>query len=995
MKYRIQRTNYRSFEVYEQNKRAPRAYFIPYHDEERLRQTPAREQRYASDLVQVLSGEWQFHYFADSAALPRELDTATFAFDTVQVPSTWQRTGYEPPVYLNCPYEFEEVPPELPEKVSAGVYRKLFTVEATRERTYLVSFLGVSSCLDLYCNGYHIGYSEGSHNTAEFDLSAVVQPGENELVAVVHKWSTGTFLECQDMFRENGIFRDVLLYDLPKTFLNDVFLRPAPVGEGEYRLQVTAEVLGDLGGWSLEFGIEELSLTTTLPAKERLTFSLDKLKVQEWNAEQPVLYTAWLRLKNGGAVSQAVRIPIGFKRVEIKGNHFTFNDRLIKFKGVNHHDTDPKTAYCMRYDDYLRDLTLMKQFNVNAIRTSHYPPDPHLLMLADELGFYVVDETDIETHGCEYPPHHQINLISSDKKWIPRFLDRVKRMLFRDRNHACITMWSLGNEAGGHHCQDACYAFLHAVHPEIPVHYEGVCRTPVYAYDVYSEMYTSHAKLEAIGKGEQGEQFLPKPFFLCEYAHAMGVGPGGLEEYWDVFYRYDNLMGGCIWEWADHAVEHNGAKAPLHWTYGGDHGERKHDGNFCVDGLVYPDRRPHSGAYAMKNVYRPLRAEALDEGRFRFLNTNRFAAAPCAVEWLLRTNGLPAADGRFELNPAAGQTEDVTLPLPELSPDAEYHLSFRYLDDNNEEIAAEQLPLQEQYIPEALPSGAAPILTRGKSTITVEAGDAVYSFQRKTGALRYLSIGGEQLLAGRALQPNLLRALLDNDNWVNWVLKDTGLLEMTLRHDSLHATPVDNAVVVTAIYSILAKEEAVFTATVATKILPGGAAEITARLEPTEAFTLGELPRFGLTLPLKKELHQLRYFGLGEKENLPDFKAQAYLGVYDTTVEATSEPYIKPQDNGNHGAARWLNVTDGSGRGLRFTNAPGRFSFSAHNYTQALLTAARHQEDLKDEGQTFLSIDGYVRGTGTSSCGPDALDQYRFDCHEPLAFSFVMLAVGG
>ena len=999
MKYRIQRNNYRAFEIYEQNKRAPRAYFIPYSDEKRLRATPEREQRYASDLVRVLSGEWQFRYYEHAAELPRELDTAEVRFDTIRVPSTWQRTGYEPPVYLNCPYEFEEAPPELPEKVSAGVYRKTFTIEQLRERTYLISFLGVISCLDLYCNGYHIGYSEGAHNTAEFDLSAVVTQGENEIVAVVHKWSTGSFLECQDMFRENGISRDVLLYDLPKTFLNDIFLRPAPQGDDGYRLQVTAEILGEqLSGWSLEFSIDGLEQTVTLPAKERLTFTLDKLKVTEWNAEQPTLYTAWIRLKKDGAVNQAVRMPIGFKRVEIAGDLFRFNDRLIKFKGVNHHDTDPKTGYCMTYDDYRRDLTLMKSFNVNAIRTSHYPPDPHLLTLADELGFYVVDEADIEAHGCQMEPHYQIDLISNDKKWIPRYLDRVKRMLFRDRNHACVTMWSLGNEAGGHHCQDACYAFLHAVHPEIPVHYEGACRTPVHAYDVYSEMYTHQENLAAIGARDESEdyrKYLGKPFFLCEYCHAMGVGPGGMEEYWDLFYRYDKLMGGCVWEWADHAVDH-GEKAAVRWTYGGDHGERKHDGNFCVDGLMYPDRKPHTGAYEMKNIYRPLRAQSLEGNTYRFLNTNRFADENCAVEWLLRVNGLPAAQDRFELSVPAEQAKDVALDLPEWDAQAEVHLTFRYLNGAGEEIAAEQLALQELYLPEALPTGDAPVLHREKSTIVVAAGDVTYTFHRKTGALRYLTVGGEQILAGRALQPNLLRAMLDNDNWVNWYsLQDFGLLDLTCRHANLRAEQDADGVAVTAVYNITAKEETIFVATVTIKILPGGAANITARLEPTEAFTVGELFRFGLTLPLKKEFGNLRYFGLGEKENLPDFKAQACAGIYEATVAATHEPYIKPQDNGNHGQTRWLEVTDAGGRGLRFTNAPGRFSFSAHHYSQAALAAAKHQEELREENLTFLSIDGFMRGTGTSSCGPDTLDPYRIDFHEPLEFEVAMVAMAG
>ncbi|MDR2525433.1 MAG: hypothetical protein LBC83_04470 [Oscillospiraceae bacterium] len=994
MKYRIQRSTYRDFALYEHNKRGPRAYFIPYGREDALRNTPARAERYHSDLVQVLSGQWRFRYFADSADLPKELDTDSFKFHSVQVPHTWQRPAegiakaYEPPVYLNSRFEFEDVPPALPEVVPAGLYCKSFTLpERNKERSIIIAFLGACACVDLYCNGYHIGYSEGAHNTAEFDLSAVAHAGDNEVVAVVYKWSTATFLECQDMFRENGIFRDVLLYDLPKTYINDFFLRPTYLGDGEYRLNIAAEILGETSGWSLEFGIDGLDQNASLPAKERMSITLDKLRVQEWNAETPFLYTAWLRLKNNSGISQVVRVPLGFKRVDIKGEVFTFNGQGIKFKGVNHHDTDPLKGYCMRYEDYERDLRLMKEYNVNAIRTSHYPPDPHLLMLADELGFYVVDEADIETHGA-CATHDDIDLISNDKKWIPRYLDRVKRMLFRDRNHACVTMWSLGNESGGVHCQDACYAFLHAVHPEIPVHYEGgAWKHPGHYYDVNTGMYTHPNKVKAIGKREAEEYYKGKPYFLCEYVHAMGFGPGGLEEYWELFYRYDNLMGGCVWEWADHAVDH-GENAKIRWTYGGDHGERIHDSNFCADGLFYPDRKPHTGALAMKNVYRPLRARALSKNKFAFTNTNRFADESCVLAWQLRKNGEIAAEGSQALAVPAMKSVEAALELPKFSAKNEYHIRFLYLDAEGREIADEELALQECFLPEAPVKGATPVLHREKSTVVVEAGEVVYSFQRKTGALRYFTVSGRQLLTGRALQPNITRAFLDNDGPVKKSLEKLGLLEPSLRHEGLQAEECDDGVCVTAVYSVCGMDQAYFTATVQTKIIAGGAAEITARLEPTDAFGSGEIPRFGLTLPLERDLENLQYFGLGSEENLPDLRAHTHTGIHATTVQGTHEPYIKPQENGTRCACRWLNITSKDGGGLRFCNAPTKFAFTAHNYSPANLAAAKHQEDLKDDGTTYLCIDGFVRGTGTASCGPETLDAYRIRCREALEFSF-------
>jgi len=931
MQYRIQHSNYRDFEMYEQNKRAPRAYFIPYSSAETLREVPAARQRYESDLVTVLSGAWDFRYYADAADLPKEFDTAQVDFDEIQVPSTWQRTGYEPPVYLNVKYEFEDFPPALPEKLSVGVYRKRFQLEQIENRNYLLSFLGVIPCVDLYCNGYHVGYSEGAHNTAEFDLSGVVRVGENEIVAVVHKWSTATFIECQDMFRENGIFRDVLLYTLPRAFLNDYWLRPLKNADGDYRLQCTVEVHGEISGWGVELTIDGLDAKYSGPAKERMSFALDKLAVEEWNAEQPVLYTAWLKLHRNNEPPQIVKIPFGFKSVEIKENVFTFNGRAIKFKGVNHHDTNPVTGYCVTYEDYEKDLRLMKALNVNAIRTSHYPPDPHLLMLADELGFYVVDEADIEAHGAQCT-HDDINLISNDKRWIPRYLDRVKRMLFRDRSHPCVTMWSLGNEAGGWHCQDACYAFLHAVHPEIPVHYEGACRTPVFGYDVYSEMYTNHYTVERYGKCDvEQEEKRAKPFFMCEYAHAMGNGPGGMEEYWDLFYRYDNLMGGCIWEWADHAVYH--AEGPYRYTYGGDHGERLHDGNFCVDGLVYPDRTPSVGAWAMKNVYRPIRG-AWDDGKLVFTNTNRFANAACTLTWELLHNGIAILNGETDLDIPALERFTLPLDLPALE-SGDYALTLQYGD-----VAFEQITLQEQYIEEEIPDSAD--ISNILST----------------------------------LKPNFLRAWIDNDNWRNWVQKDYAAQNLIVKDDGVYAG-----------------DDKQFSIEIITEEI-SGACKVTARLTPAEDILEGlQIPRFGVTLQLPREWQNVRYYGLGEHENLPDIKAQSKLGVFETTVAAMHEPYIFPQDNGNHGETRWLALTDENGHGLRLFNAPGKFNFSAHNYSQESLEAAKHQEDLRDEGAVFLSIDGFVRGSGSSSCGPDVLEQYQIDLTDGLEFSFMIAGI--
>jgi beta-galactosidase len=587
-------------------------------------------------MVKVLSGDWAFKFYGSIKDVPDKLDSLKVKFSPVTVPSDWQRLGFEEPVYLNCPYQFKTLAPEIPEDMPVGVYRKIFELDRIAD-TEIISFLGVANNLSLYVNGKFAGYSEGSHNTAEFDITSLLTAGANELLIVSFKWCNGTFLECQDMFRENGIFRDVLLYEYGEIYINDFEFKTKFVGGSSYDLNLCVNAVGAYKDYSVKFELFDGNKSVACdeqPAGEDVDFEFKSLNVKEWSAEIPNVYTAYISLVKNGKTVSVIRNYIGFKNIEIVNEVFRFNKKSIKFKGVNHHDTNPKKGYVMSADDIKFDLTLMKELNVNAIRTSHYPPDPMLLSLADIMGFYVVDEADIETHGTGsigpkklYKP----NLISHDVKWANRYVDRVCRMYFRDRNHPSITMWSLGNEAGGYKNQDICYMFLNGVCPEIPVHYEGAVRTKRVGYDVISEMYTSSENCEKTAKHERGKKYFGKPLFLCEYCHAMGVGPGCLEDYWQIFYKYENLMGGCIWEWADHAVWHDLSdkkqKYSYEYTYGGDHGEEMHDGNFCVDGLVYPDRKPHTGALEMKAVYRPIRCEKVGNKLYKFTNTNRCRAS--------------------------------------------------------------------------------------------------------------------------------------------------------------------------------------------------------------------------------------------------------------------------------------------------------------------------------------------------------------------------------
>ncbi|MBQ8015511.1 MAG: hypothetical protein IJ264_04925 [Clostridia bacterium] len=1000
MKYSLNKTNFNDFSVYEINKLEGRAYAIPYSVKEVLKKTSFKKERSSSDLVKVLSGKWQFKYYSCNKDLPDVLDTDKTAFDTIKVPSTWQRIGYDAPAYINCPYAFDDVPPYVPYEQPVGVYRKTFDI-ANLNKVYIISFLGVISCLDLYINGNFVGYSEGAHNTAEFDITKYLVEGENELVAVVHKWSNGTFLECQDMFRENGIFRDVLLYEMPETYLNDVYFRTKETSKG-WDLDIAIAINGKTDGYSVCCEIydkNKLVAKKCVPADAACSIDFKSLDVISWNAEIPTLYTAFVTLFSGDNEIMTTRNCIGFKTVKIKKDIFTVNGKKIKIKGVNHHDTHYKNGYVMSFDDMEKDIKLMKSLNVNAVRTSHYPPDAQFIVLCDMYGLYVVDEADIETHGCGCDPHDNIDLISHDLKWAPRYLDRVKRMYLRDRSRAGIIMWSLGNEAGGYACHDVCYEYLHDVCPEIPVHYEGVVRNERHSYDVVSEMYTNHADVEKTGKHTRGKKYTPKPFFLCEYAHAMGVGPGGLEEYWELFYKYENLMGGCIWEWADHAVYHPNGK--LKFTYGGDHGEWRHDGCFCVDGLVYPDRRLHTGAKEMKNVYRPVRAE-YDNGTLTFINTNRFKnTSYLTAVWELVKNGniLLAAD-ELVLDIDAEQKKEYKIDISVPKEDCDCHLNIYYFDGDNE-VAFEQFALKEEFEFDVKKSKEKLSVSSDADKSIINFADGSITFSNKSGMIESYVVGGKEFINSspafaKGFLPNIYRAFLDNDTrfrdeWIAAGYDDYRCVctdfEVEVKKDKAE---------VEIEYKLKSKKTLLPLGKVDIeyKIYSNGIVKVEAEFKPIAKKRLAaHMPRFGMTLEMPEKFNNIEYYGMGPDENLSDLYAQSIIGVYETTVDEMHEPYIRPQDSGNRTKVRYLNVTDNNGDGIKFAFDDEYFNFNVRAYSQKLLQNAKHQEDLHSENTVVVNIDGFTRGTGTASCGPDILPQFEVNGRDGLEFSFYMIPV--
>ncbi len=1008
MNYLLNTTNHCDFKTLEIGRMKPRAYFVPQKTFEAAKKVDFRDERKESDIATLLSGEWDFKYYKKKSELPETLDTSEISFDKVSVPSTWQRTGFDSPAYINCPYGFDPValglpegkgvkPPELPEDFPCGVYRKKINIDDT-EKEYVLTFLGVSPCIDLYVNGKFVGYGEGSHNSYEFNITKFITEGENEIVAVVFKWCTGTYLEAQDMFRENGIFRDVLLYAYDKTYINDYEVETVRRGRN-YDLTVHFKVNGNTDGYFAKAALYdgETLLAEDSADAENGYVAFKKLFVSQWSAEVPKLYELYITLENGDGEKMTVRSYVGFRDIKIDGTTFLFNGEKIKLFGVNHHDSHETKGYAMSIEDLEKDVRLMKEYNVNCVRTSHYPPDPAFLTLADIYGLYLVDEADIETHGL---PHLGVewNVIAHNLQWANRFKDRVRRMFMRDRSHPCIIMWSLGNESSGYKCHDRCYDMLkNELKTKIPVHYESACRTIRQHYDVYSEMYTHPDDLIKIRERKRGKSYTEVPFFLCEYCHAMGMGPGALREYIDIFESDDIFMGGCIWEWCDHSVRHVGDGFKYEYTYGGDHGEKLHDECFCVDGLFYPDRTPHTGALEMKELYRPLKATRFSCNKLTLFNKNFFRdSSYIEVYWEYNVNGETEVCGSFSTDIAPRKGKKYPLPIPEIDYSKNVYLDIYYIEGDFE-IAKEQLILSEaRFDYPGLTSGKVGVESDGeKITVSFEGG--VIEFSEETGEMVKYEKDGVSVLNSTPVfsdgfKLNLTRAYMDNDRVKRIDWEKHGLsFDTKLVLEDLTAEVKAGVASVSEYISVYGSEDILFNASVIYIIGANGVVDIEVSLVPDEGSKekVEKLPRLGLLFEADKSFSEIEYFGRGECECLSDCKAQSLMGLYKATVASQHEPYIRPQDNMNHCDTSYLKLLNENGDEILIYSDKS-FTFNVHNYSQKLLFGAEHREDLHDEGATFVTLDGFTCGTGTGSCGPNTLPEYEVDATEELNFNFVI-----
>lgn len=998
MKYIINQDNYHTFNTLAVNRLAPRSYFIPYPDREQAMRVSGREKRYASPKVICLNGQWDFRFYTRPAQLPKVLDTQEVTWDRIPVPGCWQFQGYDKPFYVNSRYQFPFQPPRIPtlepvgpvfawigadqgigprrrdpgeEYNFVGVYRHFFQVEDPRKR-HEISFLGVASCIDLYVNGSFVGYSEGSHNTAEFDVTEFLNPGENELLAVVHRWCNGSYLECQDMFRNNGIFRDVLLRISQESDVWDIAWETRSHGTAGtphktqeavsrtaadgavYDAAVTATLYEE---GPVRFTLQGHGICQTLTGNSRehvaqVTFT--GLPVREWNAEEPVLYDLLIETE-----TCCIRERVGFKRVTADGKVFRINGRPVKLHGVNHHDTSPTGGYTMTPEEIERDIRLCREYNIDTIRTSHYPPDPYLLELCDEWGVYVVDEADLETHGSwaqTLPPNY--SHISNDPAWSLHYLDRVRRLFHRDKLHASIILWSLGNESGGYRNTDKMYQYLKK-RTDLPIHYESVIHTRRRAYDVGSEMYPSVEKVHQVGEGTRNiPELCDRPYFLCEYAHAMGVGPGNADSYWQEIYRYDNLMGGCIWEMVDHAVLHPDGS----YTYGGDHGEWEHDGNFCVDGIFYPDRTPSTGAKIIKHLYRPIRVTHGEGNLYEIFNTTGFTPGS---RYVLRCSW---SDGReTEIVPMVGPLERKWIRIlpPEhrsregyqrivQDPRRELLLTITTVEKHTGRVAGvEQITLREAALPKPARSSQKPLPP---------------ILQMEGGYFR-LYLGDTELLAADPYTI-LFRAPTDND---------VDLLQRCAVADFLDQKE-----------EILCMERSEMQLKVRTRITCQGGSFlctdtyeycsrgilVTSRLWCERSKGRGRsLPRFGKAFRLDQRFDRVTYYGRNG-ESYADMKEHAQISMVACRVEEMTEPNIRPQESGNRCDCQWASVSDGRLL-ISFQAVDRPYELGIKPYSDRQLLQMKHREDERVTG-TYVTLSAFQQGIGTGSCGPVTAPQYRY-----------------
>ena len=990
---------YENLNVLHENTMPARAYYIPASK----RMDNLVEHREESDRMQLLNGTWEFQYFTSiynikDSFFEKNYDTENF--DEIQVPSVWQMAGYDTHQYTNIRYPFPFDPPYVPQDIPCGAYVHNF--EYSRDEKASKAFLnfeGVDSCFYVWINGSYVGYSQVSHMTSEFDVTDVLQDGTNTVAVLVMKWCDGSYLEDQDKFRMSGIFRDVYILKRPKQAISDYHIKTR-IEDMLAKVEIEMKFYSPL---NVKISIEDRNgaVVALGSIAEEGTAVLEIASPELWNTENPYLYKLILETENEVIVDH-----IALRKVEIKDQVIYLNGQKIKFRGVNRHDSDPVTGFTISLEQITTDLTLMKQHNFNAIRSSHYPNAPFFYEMCDKYGFMVIDEADIEAHGpfmiyrkedTDYNRFKRWNeKIADDPVWEEAIVDRVKLMVERDKNRFCIVMWSMGNESAYGCNFEKALEWTKNFDPDRITQYESARYRnydETYDYsnlDMYSRMYPALSEIQ-----EYLDKDGSKPFLLVEYCHSMGNGPGDFEDYFQMIQDNDKMCGGFVWEWCDHAIAHGTAEnGKTIYAYGGDHGEEIHDGNFCMDGLVYPDRTVHTGLLEYKNVYRPVRVVSYDKesGELVLHNYMDFDDLKdyVKISYELTQDGLVISKdilSEFSVVPHGEGKTNLKISVPENGKcylKLIYHLKkeLPLLDEDHilgfDEIEVSKddakCKLAEKWMQKTAVDSELQV-NENDTQIHIKGREFAYTIDRRTALFTEMKFAGREYL-NHPMELNIWRAPTDNDMYIKAEWKKAHYDKAYTRAYTTEVVQGKHGVKIVSHASVVAETvQKILDVTITWKIDASG--KIDADIEATKDGEFPDLPRFGVRMFLDKKLSDARYFGMGPQESYRDKHQAASHGLYRANVGDLHEDYIRPQENGSHYDCEYVELNN-SRYGI-VVSAENAFSFNASYYTQEELEKKTHNYELTESDSVVFCVDYALNGIGSNSCGPVVLDQYRFD----------------
>ncbi|WP_411329242.1 glycoside hydrolase family 2 TIM barrel-domain containing protein [Blautia hansenii] len=990
---------YEDLSVLHENTMPARAYFIPASK----RMDNLVEHREESDRMQLLNGTWKFQYFNSIYDVQEpffEKDYDTENFDEIQVPSVWQMAGYDTHQYTNIRYPFPFDPPYVPQDIPCGTYAHTFVYhkDENAPKAFL-NFEGVDSCFYVWINGSYVGYSQVSHMTSEFDITDLLRDGENSIAVLVMKWCDGSYLEDQDKFRMSGIFRDVYILKRPKQAISDYHIKTR-IEDMLAKVEIEMKFYSPL---NVKISIEDRNgaVVALGSIAEEGTAVLEIASPELWNTENPYLYKLILETENEVIVDH-----IALRKIEIKDQVIYLNGQKIKFRGVNRHDSDPVTGFTINPEQITTDLTLMKQHNFNAIRSSHYPNAPFFYEMCDKYGFMVIDEADIEAHGpfmiyrkedTDYNRFKRWNeKIADDPVWEEAIVDRVKLMVERDKNRFCIVMWSMGNESAYGCNFEKALEWTKNFDPDRITQYESARYRnydETYDYsnlDVYSRMYPAISEVQ-----EYLDKDGSKPFLLVEYCHSMGNGPGDFEDYFQMIQNNDKMCGGFVWEWCDHAIAHGTAEnGKTIYAYGGDHGEEIHDGNFCMDGLVYPDRTVHTGLLEYKNVYRPARVISYDKesGELVLHNYMDFDDLKdyVKISYELTQDGLVISKGKLPEVSAAPHSEgkiNLKINVPE---SGKCYLKFIYhlkkelplLDEDHilgfDEIEVSKdgakCKLAEKWLQKTAVDSELQV-NENDTQIHIKGREFAYTIDKRTALFTEMKFAGREYL-NHPMELNIWRAPTDNDMYIKSEWKKAHYDKVYTRAYTTEVVQGKHGVKITSHASVVAETvQKILDVTITWKIEAAG--KIDADIAVTKDDEFPDLPRFGVRMFLDKKLSAVRYFGMGPQESYCDKHQAASHGLYQANVDDLHEDYIRPQENGSHYDCEYVELNN-SRYGI-VASAEKAFSFNASYYTQEELEKKTHNYELTESDSVVFCVDYALNGIGSNSCGPVVLEQYRFD----------------